>query len=169
MVMDKMAVFPEDEVETHSDKIASLTFTGNSLTVLGKSHIKFHAESADLLSGGTAVATKSRFLLKSSCFSAQPVAASGSRYSVVPNQGRIYIHAEQGDLLVKAKREIRVPAGKTVAITSCGKPGEIIQFAGGSDFPFQAASAGALAGGTTTVVVFGKQPVSGECPNRSCP
>jgi hypothetical protein len=114
-------------------------------TVLGKSHIKFHTESADLLSEGTAVWTTSRFAIKSRCFSAQPVAAAGSRYSVVPYQGRIYIHAEQGDLLVKARPEMRVPAGKTVAITSCGKSGEVMRFVGGNEFPLQAVFAGALA------------------------
>ncbi len=163
--MDKMNAFPEDDVETHSDKMANLAFTGSSLTVLGKSHIKFHVDSADLISGGTSVFTTSRFVIKSSCFSAQPVVAAGSRYSVVPYQDRIYIRAEQGDLLVKAKREVRVPSGKTVAITSCGKTGEVIQFTGGSDLPLQAVFAGAIGAAAATPLVI---PMSSECPTRSC-
>jgi hypothetical protein len=30
--------------------------------------------------------------------------------------------------VVKARKEVRVPAGKTVAITACGKPTEMIAF-----------------------------------------
>src|SRR5437899_4743009 len=81
------------------------------------------------------------------CFSAQPVAATGSRYSVVPHKRSHQHHAEQGDLQVKARREMRVPAGKTLAITAWGKPGEVMRFAGGHEFPFQAIFAGALATG----------------------
>jgi hypothetical protein len=169
MVVDKMAAFPEDDVETHSNKMANLTFTGNSLTVLGNSHIKLHEESADLISGGMVVSTASRFIVQSSCFSAQPVKATGSRYSVSPYQGRIYIHADQGDLLVKTRREIRIPAGKTVAITSCGKPGEMVQFAGGNDGTLKAIFAGALAAGVGVAIALpDKQPVSSECPSHSC-
>ena len=167
MVMDKMTVFPEDEVETHTDKVANLTARGTSLNVLGKSHIKYHVESAELLSGGTSVSTTSRFMIKSGCFSAQPAAETGSRYSVVPYQGRIYIHAEQGDLLVKTKREMRVPSGKTVAITSCGKPGEVVQFAGDSNVISKLLFGSAVATGAASSIII-KQAISGECPTRSC-
>jgi len=162
--VDKMAAFPEDDVETHSDKMANLTFSGSSVTVLGNSHIKLHVDAADLLAGGTSVTTSTRFAVRSGCFSAQPFDAINARYSVVPYQGRIYIHAEQGDLLVKARRELRVPAGKTAVISSCGKPGEILEFTSGSNLPYQIVFGTALAAGAIAIT---QQPVSGESPKAA--
>ena len=160
IVVDKMAAFPEDDVETHSEKMASLTFGGNTMIVLGNSHVRLHAAAADLLSGGTVVTTSTRFTVQSSCLSAQPIAMSNSKYSVVPYQGRIYIHAEQGDVLVKARRELRVPSGKTAVISSCGKPGEILEFASGSNLPYQIVFGSAVAAGVIVIT----QPMSSESP-----
>jgi hypothetical protein len=169
IVVGKMAAFPDDEVKTHSDNVANITFAGNALTVLGKSQIKLHENSSELLSGGTVVATTTRFMVRSSCFSAEPVSSNSSRYFVYPYQGRIYIQSEIGELLVKARREMRVPAGKTLAITLCGKPGERVQFANKTEFPFKTVFGGALAGlATVPVLLKNTEPVSAECPNGVC-
>jgi hypothetical protein len=63
----------------------------------------------------------------------------------VPYQGRIYIHAEQGDLLVEARRRDAGPCGQDGGDHSCGKSGEVMRFVGGNEFPLQAVFAGALA------------------------
>ncbi len=170
-VQGKAVVFPEDDIQTVSDKSATVTFSGNAVKVLGKSHIKLHDRSADLLSGGASINTTNQFTVRSACFSAQPVAAVGTRYFIVPRDERIFIQAEQGDLLIKARHDFKVPSGKTVAITDCGKPTESMQFVdsymamkilGG------AAAAGALAVPplTSSSSSCDTQPMSGESPLR---
>jgi hypothetical protein len=100
-----MAAFPEDELETHSDDPAVLTFSGNTIRVLGKSHIKLHESGHELLFGGTVVSTSTRYQVQSKCFSAQPTFEKETKYSVVANDGHIFIRAELGEVIVKARRE----------------------------------------------------------------
>ena len=167
VVINQMAAFPENSVQTHSDKTARLSFHGNELTLLGNSRVQLHTDSAEL-SGGVVVTTTTRFIIKSDCFTAQPAASGSSRYSVVPYQGRLYIHAEQGDVLVKAKRELHVPAGKTAAIIACGKPGQILEFTRDGDLIDKLVLGGAVAAGAATITNLPCQPVSAESPEKKC-
>jgi hypothetical protein len=98
--MNKMIAYPDDRIETHSGNHASMTFNGNTIIVLGNTNLKLEANAAELISGGTVVSTTTRYAVHSGCFSVQPSSAS-ARYSVVPYQGRIYIHAEEGEVIVK--------------------------------------------------------------------
>lgn len=172
-VTDKMSVFPNDDVETHSAKPAEVTFEGTSLTVLGNSHIRFHESFAELLSGGAIVTTRSEFTLRSSCLSAQPLTATISRYSVVPFEKQVFIQVEQGDLLVKARKDVRVSAGKTVEITSCGKPDEAVHFIEKNGLALKGLIAAGAAMGAVSPIIFkgnsAKPAISGECPAASCP
>jgi len=165
MVMNKMAAYPDDRIETHSDKHASVTLNGNSIVVLGNSNLKLEANAAELVSGGTVVKSSTQYVVHSSCFSVQP--AGPATYSVVPYQGRIYIHAEQGDIIVKTRREMRVPAGKTVAIAACGKPAETLDFAGNREWPYKLVFGGATGAGIAVIPILPRN-VSAECPHEPC-
>jgi hypothetical protein len=87
----------------------------------------------------------------------------------VPYQGRIYIHAEQGDLLVEARRRDAGPCGQDGGDHSCGKSGEVMRFVGGNEFPLQAALPElSPPGAAAPVYLKNKQPVSGKCANSVC-
>jgi hypothetical protein len=123
-VVDRMTVFPGDSIETHEQLPADLVVKGTTLRVLGKSQVEFHDTWAELRSGGASVTTTTAFQLKSKCFSAEPASVKNTRFTVTPETGRILVTAEEGDVLLHTRKELRIPVGKTAAITSCGLPQE---------------------------------------------
>lgn len=169
-VLDEMAVFSGDDVVTHEQLPAEIILKGTTLRVLGKSHVQFRNSSAELLSGGVTVTTTTSFKLQSKCFSAQPAAAINTRYSVVPEQGRILVSAEDGEVVLRTKKELRIPAGKTATITSCGLPEETTSLIDGkSRLKYILAGAGAAGGGAAALpALMGggcKQKVSSGAPD----
>lgn len=171
-VVNTMAAFPKDVVETHSNNLAKLTFQGNILTLLGHSKITLLPDAAQLQGGGIVVSTATKYEVRGECFSVVPVAAT-AKFSVTPYAGRMYVHAEQGDLLVKktgaaSQREVRVPQGKTLAITHACKPGGRLDFASDNDTAYKIAMNGAAAAGVMTVCSLptGKHSMSAE--SRVC-
>jgi hypothetical protein len=169
-VLDRMAAFPEDELETHSNDPAVLTFSGNTIRVLGKSHIKLRESGHELLFGGTVVSTSTRYEVQSNCFSAQPAFEKETKYSVLAKDGHIFIRAELGEVMVKARREVRVKAGKTLEILSCGKPDETTKFEGDGHLSYGAIAGSAAGLGTTFYFALPREHKStnGECPQDPC-
>lgn len=170
-VVNTMAAFPKDVVETHSNNLAKLTFQGNILTLLGNSKIALLPDAAQLRGGGIVVATTTRYEVRSECFSAIPVSAT-AKFSVTPYAGRTYVHAEQGDVLVRktasTAREVRVPEGKTLAITNPCQPGGRLDFASDNDTAYKIALGGGAAAGAATACSLptGKHAMSAE--SRAC-
>lgn len=168
-VVTTMAAFPDDIVETHSEQFSKLTFAGNSLTLLGKSKIQLLPNAAKLLSGGIVISTDTHYEVQTDCLSVAPV-SKPTRFSVTPYQGRTYVHAEQGDAVVrkdKPAREIRVPQGKTLAITNACKPGERMDFASDGDKAFKIAMVAATAAGAAVVCSL-PQDISADKRKRIC-
>ena len=164
-----MAAFPDDVVESHSDKFSKLTFKGNNLALLGKSKMQLLPNAAKLLDGGIVVSTDTNFEVHSECFAVTPTSKS-AKFSVTPYQGRMYVYAEQGDAVVKAtkfSREMRVPQGKTVAITDPCKPGGRIDFASDADKIYLIVMGGAAAAGTAVVCSL-PQDISPDKRKRAC-
>ncbi len=170
-VVNTMAAFPKDVVETHSNNLAKLTFQGNILTLLGHSKITLLPDAAQLQGGGIVVSTQTKYEVHAECLSVVPVSAA-ARFSVTPYAGRIYVHAEQGEVLVKktasVQREVRIPEGKTLAITHACKPGGLLDFATDNDMAYKIAMGGAAAAGVGTVCSLptGKHSMSAE--SRVC-
>ena len=164
-VLDTMALFPNESVETRGGEFSSVILPGTSIRVLERSQITYLVDSAELLHGQVSVNTSTRFLLKSNCFSVQPTSPATARFDVVPHEGRIYIAVQQGELLIKARREFRVPAGKTAVITGCGTLGEKIVIAGSSNIALKFLAGGAAAAGVfTDIFLPGKQCISADGP-----
>ncbi len=170
MVVGSMAAFPNDVVETHSNHFANLTFNHNALTLLGNSRIKLHSNFSELLGGGIVVSTNTQYVVQAGCLSVAPVAKT-SRYSVTPYEGRIYIRAESGSVMVKkttsSPREISIPEGKTLAITNACRPGERMDFAGVNDTGYKIAM-GAAAGAGAGAVCSLPQDISPDKRKRLC-
>ncbi len=165
-VLDSMTILPGDELETRGTEFATVLLPGTSLRVLGLSRIRYRGDFAELISGQVAVATTSRFKLKTSCFEIEPIDKSSSSFDVVPYQGRIYISAQNGDILIRGKKSLRVAGGKTAAITGCGTAAERIELAG-DGFPGKRVWGGAAAAGIGTGVIIKTQVCgSGESPEN---
>lgn len=165
-VLDSMTIVPGDDLETRGSEFATLLLPGSSIRVLGGSRIRFQGSFAELISGQVSVATTSRFRLKSSCFEIEPIDKRSSIFDVVPYQGRIYVFAESGELLIRGKRDLRIVGGKTASITGCGTTAERIELAG-DKFPGKWVWGGAAAGGIGTSVILKSQVCgSGESPEN---
>lgn len=165
-VLDSMTILPGDELETRSAEFATVLLPGTSLRVLGLSRIRYRGDFAELIRGQVSVATTSRFRLKSNCFEIEPVDKSSSSFDVVPYQGRIYISAQNGDILIRGKKGLRVAGGNTAAITGCGTSAERIEIAG-NRFPGKIVWGTAAAGGIGTGVIIKSQICgSGESPEN---
>jgi hypothetical protein len=149
-VLDEMVVMPGDDVETHEELPAELIAPGTTVRVLGKSRIKFENSSARILSGGAMVTTTSRFKLSADCYAAEPVSGAKTQFSVVPEKEQILVAVDAGEVLLRTKRELKIPPGRTAVITSCGKPGETTSLLrGGSNklkYILPAAGAGGAVG-----------------------
>ena len=163
-----MAAFTNDVVETHSDQFSKLTLKGNNLALLGKSKMQLLPNAAKLLDGGIVVTTETNFEVRSECFSVIPVSKS-AKFSVTPYQGRLYVYAERGDAMVKTmkSREMRVPQGKTLAITNPCQPGGRMDFASDADTRYLIAMGAAAAGGTAVVCSL-PQDISPDQRKRAC-
>ncbi len=162
VVIDRMGAYPEELVETHSANAATMLVTGTVIQVLGNSRVRYHGTSAELLSGEVSVSTVTRFLVMSECFAAQPGPIGNTRYSITTYDSKLYLAAQQGELLVKAGKEMRVPAGRVLAISSCGKPSELMQFVSAGDLRYKAAfGATAAAAGASAIII---RPLSSEKP-----
>ncbi len=164
-----MLAFPDDIVETHSERPARLTFKGNVFTLLGNSKIKLNSESvAELQSGGIIVASSSRYTITSACFVAQPVSTIDTRYAIVPHEGKIFIRSEVGDLKVTSKaskQEVIVSHAGTAVFAGCGTPSAKLSVSGDSDRIYQGVFGSALGAGVAVVCTLptgSKQPMSGE-------
>jgi ferric-dicitrate binding protein FerR (iron transport regulator) len=126
-VSNRMAAFEEQVIETHTGEVATLTSKGNTVKLLGHSKLKVREPADELISGGAWVSTTARLALQSDCYSVRPTTENGTRYSVFPYEGKIHVEVEQGEVVIKTRRTLRVTAGKGAVITSCGQSGELVQ------------------------------------------
>lgn len=176
VVLDSMVVNPGEEVLTASDKPADIALPGTTLRVLGNSRIKYHQEFIELSAGGASVTTTSRFKTASGCFSAEPVGTDNTRYSTLFSEGRVVISAELGAVLLKTRKQLLVPAGKSATVTSCGEPAEKTVLDGSSSKNKWIAAALGGGGAAIAPLAFGgggktkedncEPPVSSGSPNN---
>ncbi len=168
LVVGTMAAFPNNIVATHSNHFANLTFNRNTLTLLGNSKIKLLSNASELMGGGIVVSTSTQYEVLIGCLSVQPVGKPNT-YSITPYQGRIYIRAEQGDVLVRkaiaSAREVSIAQGKTLAITNACKAGEQMAFAADGDKIGKLVWGAAAGTGAGVVVAAPKQPISPDSRN----
>ena len=165
-VLDSMTILPGDELETRSTEFATVLLPGTSLRVLGLSHIRYRGDSVELINGQISVATTVHFRLEAGCVQVEPIDKTSSSFDIVPYQGRIYVSTQTGNVLIRGKKDFRVTAGKTAAISGCGTPAERIEFA--SDrFPGRQVWGSAAAGGIGAAVILKTQVCgSGESPEN---
>jgi hypothetical protein len=129
IALDGMHVFGGQILRTGNGRYSELLTRGSALRLLGDTKLQFKGDSADLLAGGLLLSTSTRFPTQSGCVQVTPDLMTASRYLVQVQKKTVYVSAEQNQITVTARRSVRVPAGKTVAVY-CGSAAQSIVFVG---------------------------------------
>lgn len=147
VAMDGMHIFGGQILRTPRGQFGDLLTRGSSLRLLSDTKLLFDGDSAELIEGGVALNTSTRFRVKTGCAEVTPIGPGISHYTVQLQQKTVYVTAEQNEVSVRAKREVRVSMHKTVAVF-CGAAAQNIVFLGSDAVPkvaLGASSAGAAA------------------------
>jgi hypothetical protein len=126
---DGMRVFGGQMLQTKPGQSGELLLPGNSIRVLGDSRVRYLGDASELMSGGIVLSTSTGFAVSSGCMRALPTRDTTASYTVRLVDKTVYVTVEAGEVNVKSKREVRVPALKTAAIY-CASPKQEIVIAG---------------------------------------
>ena len=129
---DGMHVFGGQLLRTPHGQFSDLLTRGTSVRLLSDTKLQFEGDSAELVEGGVALNTSTRFAVHTGCAEITPLAPIPSRYTVQRQQKTVYVTANESDVTVRAKKTVRVGSGKTVAVY-CAAAGEDIVFVGASN------------------------------------
>lgn len=158
---DGMHIFGGQILRTPHGQFGDLLTRGTSLRLLSDTKLEFDGDSAELIEGGVALTTSTKFRVHTGCADVVPAASSSSRYTVQLQQKTVYITADDRDLTVRAKKEVRVPTHKTVAVY-CGAVAQDIVFLGREAGPKIVLGAGAA--GSAAAAVLPRNDISAESP-----
>lgn len=160
--LDGMHVFGGQLLHTPHGQFSDLLTQSSSLRLLGDTKLQFEGDSAELVEGGVALNTTSRFPVRTGCAEVTPLTVAMARYTVQLQQKTVYVTAEQNDVTVRARKTVRVPAGKSVAVY-CGTAAQNIVFLG-RDTAAKVIMGAAVAGMPAPVVL--KQDMSSSSPSQ---
>ena len=160
--LDGMHVFGGQLLRTPHGQFGDLFTGGSSLRLLGDTKLRFDGDSAELVEGGVALNTTSRFSVRTGCTEVTPLTATAARYTVQLQQKTVYVTAERNDVTVRARKTVRVPAGKAVAVF-CAAPKQDIVFVGKA-LPAKIIMGAAVAGMPTPLAL--KQDMSSSSPSQ---
>lgn len=158
--LDGMHVFGGQLLHTPHGQFSDLLTQSSSLRLLSDTKLQFDGDSAELVEGGVALNTTSRFPVRTGCAEVTPLTVAMARYTVQLQQKTVYVTAEQNDVTVRARKAVRVTAGKTVAVY-CGTAAQSIVFLG-RDLPAKIIMGSAVAGMPAPLVL--KQDMSSSSP-----
>ncbi|MGZ4814405.1 MAG: hypothetical protein ACXVZV_03290 [Terriglobales bacterium] len=160
--LDGMHVFGGQLLRTAAGRFSELLTHGTSLRLLGDTQVRFNGGSADLLTGGLMLNSSTRFATRSECVNVTPQSEIASRYLVQVHDKVVYVTAQQNDVIVTARKTVRVPSGKTVAVY-CEQPAQPILFVGSS------AAAKVIMGAAVAATPIGTLPISASKQDLSPP
>ena len=157
--MDGMHIFGGQLLLTPRGTFSELLTRGSSLRLMGDTRLTFNGDSAELVQGGVALNTSTRFWIHTGCAEVTPLATATVRYTVQLQDKTVYVTAEQGDVTVRSRKATRVSAGKTAAVY-CGAAGQNIVVVGGGSLPANVAMGAASAGAAGAATLARKQDMS---------
>ncbi len=148
--MDGMRIFGGQIVRTAHGQFGDLLTRGGSLRLLSDTKVEFDGDSAELMEGAVSLNTSAKFRVRTSCAEVTPLPGH-VRYTVQLQQKTVFVTADESDVTVRAKKEVRVPVHKTVAVY-CGAAAQNIVFIG-SDAGMKAAMGAGAAGAAGAAVL----------------
>jgi hypothetical protein len=143
--MDGMHIFGGQMLRTPHGQFGDLLTRGSSLRMFSDTRLEFEGDSAELVQGAVALKTSTRFRLRTGCAEVTPLGPGMARYTVQLQDKTVYVTADEQDVSVRAKKNVRVPTHKTVAVY-CAAAAQNIVFVGsdlGPKVAMGASSAGA--------------------------
>ena len=149
--MDGMHIFGGQMLRTPHGQFGDLLTRGSSIRLFSDTKLQFDGDSAELVQGGVALKTSTGFRVRTGCAEATPVGPGMARYTVQLQDKTVYVTADERDVSVRARKEVRVPAQKTVAVY-CGAAAQNIVFVGSDVAPKVAVGAGAAGAGAMAVL-----------------
>ncbi len=159
VAIDGMHIFGGQVLRTPHSQFGDLLTRGSSLRLLSDTKLVFDGDSAELLEGGVALNTSTKFRVRTGCAEVTPVGSGTSRYTVQLQQKTVYVTADQSEVTVRARKEVRVATRKTIAVY-CGAAAQNIVFIG-SDMGTKVA----LGAGSAGAAVIATMPdISAESP-----
>ena len=162
--LDGMHVFGGQILRTPHGQFGDLLTRGSSLRLLSDTKLQFHGDSAELMEGAVALNTSTQFSIETGCAEVTPVGTGHVRYTVQLQQKTVFVTADENEVTVRAKREVRVPSHKAVAVY-CGAAAQNIVFIGGETGAKVAFGVGS-AGAGAAAVLHPKEDVSASDPGR---
>lgn len=162
--LDGMHVSSGQLLRTSSGRFSELLLRKSSLQLLGDTTLQFNGDSAELVAGGVLLNTSARFPVQSGCADVAPIMETSARYLVQVQAKVVYVTAQEGDVRVHSRKEVRVKAGKSVAVY-CATPAQNIVFLGADTLP-KAIMAGAAAASPAILFPRSKQDMSATSPSR---
>lgn len=149
--MDGMHIFGGQMLRTPHGQFGDLLTRGSSIRMFSDTRLQFEGDSAELVQGGVALKTSTRFRVRTGCAEVTPLGPGMARYTVQLQDKTVYVTADEQDVSVRTKKDVRVPTHKTVAIY-CGAAAQNIVFVGSDLAPNVAAGAGAAGAGAMAVL-----------------
>ena len=122
-------VFVRSMLHTQKGQFTELLLPGSSIRLLESSGSRYLGDAMDLLEGGVTLKTASGFAVHCSCMTASPRLDSSARYTVQMQEKTVYVNVYEGQVAVRALKNVSVASGKTVAVF-CGSAKQEIVFAG---------------------------------------
>jgi hypothetical protein len=163
-----MHVFAGSVIRTPAAKQALLRAEHASIQILGNSELQFGVELSQLNRNSVMLSTTAKHAIRCRCVTAIPSSTTQTTYVVQlvndkENVDMVYVHAEAGDLVVKASKDVILHPKKTIVV-DCTKPVPPMVLAGESDAVSKAIMGLSIAASPT--ILIPKHSMSGEHPDR---
>ena len=177
------AVFSGDLLQTRADSTANIQAAGSTVMVLADSLVKFQGPTVEIEHGAVRVTTSRGLAAQAGDVTVKPVSNVWTEFLVKDVDGRVQIAANKGDLTIQDDRgTTTISQGQQTTrddTSDTGKKkkkrrneGGAAPAAGGGvlSSPYAVYGGVAAAGGVGIwLLLRTEEPLSGSCPNRTCP